>query len=95
MNEILNTSTLGGTTDDSLATFAYTNGISGATAGTAVTYTPGSGGSFTSTTGLTATGAQPAALLQDVDNLRLAMATAINRLDTKIDEILNKSNISC
>ena len=95
LHKILNTSTLGGTTDDSLATFAYTNGITATTAGTAVTYTPGSGGSFTSTSGLGLGQSTPAALLQDVDNLRLAMATAVNRLDTKIDEILNKPNISC
>ena len=87
--------TLGGSTDDSIATFAYTNGISAATAGTAVTYTPGSGGSFTSTTGLAASASTPAALIADVDNLRLAVASAISTLDTKIDEILNKATLSC
>ena len=96
MNEILNTSTLGGTTDDSLATFAYSNAITG-TANSAPTLGLGSGGSFASTaTGLAAgTQASPGALIADVDNLRLAMATAVNTLDTKIDEILNKPNISC
>ena len=96
MNEILNTSTLGGTTDDSLATFAYSNAITGA-AGTAPSLALGSGGSFASTAnGLAAgTATSPGALIADVDRLRLAMATAVNTLDTKIDEILNKPNISC
>ena len=96
MNEILNTSTLGGTTDDSLATFTYSNAITG-TAGTAPNLALGSGGSFASTATGLANGAagNPGALIADVDRLRLEMATAVNTLDTKIDEILNKPNISC
>merc|ERR1711992_288814 len=54
VNEVLNVATLGGTTDDSIATFAYTNGISGTSTGTTVTLKPGSGGSLTSTSGLAA-----------------------------------------
>ena len=87
--------TLGGTTDDSIATFHYTNGISGTSTGTTVTYKPGSGGKLTSTSGLAASASTPAALLSDVDNLRLAVAAAILKLDTKIDEILKKSTLTC
>ena len=96
MNEVLNVGTLGGTTDDSVATFAYSNAITGA-AGTAPTLALGSGGSFATTaTGLAAgTAASPGALVADVDNLRLAVASAISTLDTKIDEILNKATLSC
>ena len=88
-------STLGGATDDSIATFAYTNGITGTSTGTAATLTLGSGGSYTSTSGLAAAAATPAALLTDVDNLRLAVAAAILKLDTKIDEVLNKATLTC
>ena len=96
MNEVLNVGTLGGTTDDSVATFAYSNAITG-TANTAPTLALGSGGSFASTAnGLAAgTAGNPGALIADVDRLRLEMATAVNTLGTKIDEILNKPNISC
>ena len=96
MNEVLNVGTLGGTTDDSVATFAYINAITG-TANTPPTLTLGSGGSFATTaTGLAAgTAASPGALVADVDNLRLAVASAISTLDTKIDEILNKATLSC
>ena len=97
MNEVLNVGTLGGTTDDSVATFAYSNAITGGTANTAPTLALGSGGSFATTaTGLAAgTAASPGALVADVDNLRLAVASAISTLDTKIDEILNKATLSC
>ena len=37
----------------------------------------------------------PGALVADVDSLRLAVASAISTLDTKIDEILNKATLSC
>ena len=87
--------TLGGTTDDSIATFAYTNGITGTSTGTAATLTLGSGGSYTSSSGLAAAAATPAALLKDVDNLRLAVAAALIKPDTKIDEILKKSTLTC
>ena len=92
----MNVGTLGGTTDDSVATFAYSNAITG-TANTAPTLALGSGGSFATTaTGLAAgTAASPGALVADVDNLRLAVASAISTLDTKIDEILNKATLSC
>ena len=92
---MLNVATLGGTTDDSIPTFAYTNGITGTSTGTAATLTLGSGGTYTSTSGLKASASTPAALLKDVDNLRLAVAAAILKLDTKIDEVLNKSTLKC
>ena len=92
---MLNVATLGGTTDDSIATFAYTNGITGTSTGTAATLTLGSGGSYTSSSGLAAAAATPAALLKDLDNLRIAVAAAILKLDTKIDEILNKATLNC
>ena len=86
--------TLGGTTDDSIATFAYTNGITGTSTGTAATLTLGSGGTYTSKTGANST-TTPAAFIHDVDNLRLAVAAALLKLDTKIDEILKKSTLTC
>ena len=88
--------TLGGTTDDSVATFAYSNAITGG-ANTAPTLALGSGGSFATTaTGLAAgTAASPGALVADVDRLRVAVATAISNLDTKIDEILDKATLTC
>merc|ERR1719245_2929352 len=95
LNEMLNVAELKGTTDDSIATFAYTNGISGTATGTKVTLALGSGGSYTSTSGLKADAATPAALLKDVDNLRLAVAAALLKLDTKIDEILKKATLTC
>ena len=93
---MLNVATLGGTTDDSIATFAYTNAITGTSAGTAATLTLGSGGSVpTSGSGKANSASTPAALLHDVDNLRLAVAAALLKLDTKIDEILNKAALTC
>ena len=77
--------TLGGTTDDSIATFAYTNAITGTSTGTATTLTLESRGTYTSKTGLAAAAATPAALLTDVDKLRIAVATAVLKLDTKIE----------
>merc|ERR1712115_653249 len=44
VNEVLNVATLGGTTDDSIATFAYTNAITGTSANTKATLVLGSGG---------------------------------------------------
>ena len=92
---MLNVATLGGTTDDAIATFAYTNAITGTSTGTAATLTLGSGGTYTSTSGLNAAAATPAALLHDVDNLRLAVAAAILKLDTKINEVLKKVTLTC
>ena len=92
---MLNVATLGGTTDDSIATFAYTNAITGTSANTAATLVLGSGGKYTSDTGLAASAATPAALLHDVDNLRLAVAAALLKLDTKIDEVLKKATLTC
>ena len=37
----------------------------------------------------------PAALLKDVDNLRVAVAAAISTLDKKIDAILNVATLTC
>ena len=88
-------STLAQKTDDSIATFAYTNAITNTATGTAATLTLGSGGTYTSTSGLKASASTPAALLHDVDNLRLAVAAAVLKLDQKIDEILNKGKITC
>ena len=92
---MLNVATLDGKTDDSVATFAYTNAITGTSAGTAATLVLGSGGKYTSSTGLAASAATPAALLHDVDNLRLAVAAALLKLDTKIDEVLKKATLTC
>ena len=92
---MLNVATLGGTTDDSIATFHYTNAITGTSTGTKATLVLGSGGKYTSDTGVAAAAATPAALLKDVDNLRIAVAAAILKLDTKIDEILNKATLTC
>ena len=92
---MLNVATLGGTTDDSIATFAYTNAITGTSTGTKPTLTLGSGGTYSSTSGFAASATTPAALLKDVDNLRIAVAAAILKLDTKIDEVLNKATLTC
>ena len=92
---MLNVATLGGTTDDSIATFHYTNAITGTSTGTKATLSLGSGGKYTSNTGLAASAGTPAALLHDVDNLRLAVAAALLKLDTKIDEVLKKATLTC
>ena len=91
---MLNVAELKGTTDDSVATFTYTGGITGSTS-TAVSLTLGSGGSYSTTTGKVNSGTEPAALLKDVDNLRLAVAAALLKLDTKIDEVLKKATLTC
>ena len=44
----------------------------------------GSGGTYTSKTGANSA-STPAAFLKDVDNMRLAVAAALIKLDTKID----------
>ena len=83
-------------TDDSLATFAYSSAITDdGTAGTASTITLGSGGSIATNNGPIVSATTPAVLVADVDKLRLAMAAAIGVLDSKIDEILKKSTLSC
>ena len=91
---MLNVAELKGTTDDSVAAFTYTGGITGSTS-TAVSLTLGSGGSYSTTTGKVNSGTEPAALLKDVDNLRLAVAAALLKLDTKIDEVLKKATLTC
>ena len=89
--------TLGGTTDDSIETFVYTDAITGGSQPTPPDLTLLQGGSFApGAPGQQAgTAASPGALVADVDNLRLAVASAISTLDTKIDEILNKATLSC
>ena len=103
VNEILNVATLGGTTNSSLATYAYTNVVADDTAAAAAStlvWSPGPGGSlaiastanFLIANGATAT---PMALLADVDLLRVAMLNAIQALSTKLDEIVDKATLSC
>ena len=103
MNEILNVGTLGGTTNSSLATYAYTNVVADNDANAAIStlvWSPGPGGSlvpastdnYLKADGATAT---PMALLADVDLLRVAMLNAIQALSTKLDEIVDKATLSC
>ena len=75
--------------------FFYTNGISHATTlGTLFTApTLGTGGYYSSKDGAIFSVETPAALLQDVDNIRLNAAAAVLILDKKIDEILAKVNL--
>ena len=81
---MLNVATLEGKTDDSIATFAYSGAVTGSTSTSSTLVLLGSGGTYTSKTGANST-TTPAALLHDVDNLRLTVAAALLKLDTKID----------
>ena len=90
---MLNIGTLNGATDDRLATFAYSNALTD-TDGTASTATLQTGGSVAG--GGLALGADtPGTIAADVDKLRLRMAAAIGIIETKINEIINKSKLSC
>jgi len=95
VNDILNIGTLGDTTDDAIATFAYSESITADTDGTPNTITLGTGGTMTANAGKAAAAAFPGALLADLDSLRVAVAAAISALDQKIDSILNVPTLTC
>jgi hypothetical protein len=95
VNEILDVTSLGDTTDDAIATFAYTESITHATTAVANTLVLLSGGTMTANSGVVPAAATPGALLEDLDRLRVAVAAAISVLDKKIDSILDKTKLTC